>query len=292
MNLNNTHKILAVVALTAALGTVAATTQSGAATQSGPLGMMGFGRSAGYGAMMGVNSMMVSSELEYLTTMIPHHEEAIAAARVLLAGATRPELRTLARSIIDSQTREVSELRAWLAAWYPKATTGVTYQPMMRDLKGLSGAALEQAFLEDMPAHHMGAIMMSMSLVNHGLVQHQPMVAFARGVVNAQATEVREMRAWSRQWYGAANTGSDQKGPAGDQNDMMGGAQGGMMDGDLNDMMGGDENDMMGGSAQNGQGFGRGGMMGNGQGGGQGGMMGGGQGQGNGQGGTMGGWGR
>ena len=283
MNLNNTHKILAVLALTAALGTVVATTQSGAATQSGPLGMMGFGRAGASGAsMMGVNSMIVSSELEYLTTMIPHHEEAIAAARVLLAGATRPELRTLARSIIDSQTREVSELRAWLAAWYPRATTGATYEPMMRDLKGLSGAALEQAFLEDMPAHHMGAIMMSMSLVNHGLVQHQPMVAFARGVVNAQATEVREMRAWSRQWYGAANTGSDQKGPAGDQNDMMGGAQGGMM--------GGDENDMMGGGAQNGQGFGRGGMMG----GGQRGMMGDdqGNGQGNGQGGMMGGWGR
>ena len=44
---------------------------------------------------------------------------------------------------------------------YPDQVLAVDYQPMMRDLSGLSGDALGHGNLQDMTVHHMMAVMMS-----------------------------------------------------------------------------------------------------------------------------------
>ncbi|HUG05391.1 MAG TPA: DUF305 domain-containing protein, partial [Candidatus Limnocylindria bacterium] len=55
----------------------------------------------------------VSSEFDYLSHMIPHHEEAIVSATILLEGTARPEMRAFAQSIIDVQSSEVAQMREW-----------------------------------------------------------------------------------------------------------------------------------------------------------------------------------
>jgi hypothetical protein len=75
--------------------------------------------------------------------MIPHHEEAIVAARELAGGTNRMAMRRFANSIVQTQTAEANQMRRWLAAWYPD--TRVTYQPMMRDLTQLRGDAIDRA---------------------------------------------------------------------------------------------------------------------------------------------------
>ena len=113
-------------------------------------GMSGMGMSGMAGMPgMGMSGMAVEDEFGYLTMMIPHHEEAIRNARMLLAGTDRPEMRGFATSIIETQTREVEQMRGWLAGWYPGRGTAVDYTPMMRDLTGLRGEALDRAFLTD-----------------------------------------------------------------------------------------------------------------------------------------------
>ena len=103
----------------------------------------------GMSGMMGMSDMAVEDEFSYLAIMIPHHEEAITAAEVLKAGTDRPEMREFAQSIIDTQTREVTQMRSWLATWYPGRDTSVDYTPMMRDLTELQGDALDRAFLDE-----------------------------------------------------------------------------------------------------------------------------------------------
>lgn len=153
-----------------------------------------------HGPMM--MQMQVSSEFEYLSQMIPHHEEAIATAQRVLEQSDRPEMREFAQTIIDVQSAEIEQMQNWLKAWYPGEKSSATYTPMMRDLSQLKGNDLDQAFLEDMIMHHMGAVMMSHMLIRHGLVEHDAVQPFAQNIADTQRQEIGQMQAWLQNWYG------------------------------------------------------------------------------------------
>jgi len=186
---------------------------------AGLAGMYGMGMSGAGMPGMGMSGMVVEDEFGYLTMMIPHHEEAIRNGRILLEGTDRPEMRAFATSIIQTQTREVEQMRNWLASWYPGRDTAVDYAPMMRDLTGLRGDALDRAFLADMIPHHMGAVMMSQQLLGQGLAAHPELEPFARTVRDAQHAEIVQMRGWLADWFGATGgpggMGSGGMGPGG-----------------------------------------------------------------------------
>lgn len=145
--------------------------------------------------------MHISSEFEFLSQMIPHHEEAIATAQQVLDQSDRPEMREFAQEIIDVQSAEIEQMQAWLAEWYPNEVSSQTYTPMMRNLDDLTGEALDQAFLEDMIMHHMHAVMMSQMLIHHGLVEHDPVEPFAEAIARTQRQEIRQMHTWLQDWY-------------------------------------------------------------------------------------------
>ena len=151
----------------------------------------------------GMTDMFVASEFDYLVQMIPHHEEAVATARLLQAGTARQEMRDFAATIIRTQSAEVAQMRAWLDEWYPGRETAVTYRPMMRELSGLTGSAIDRAFLEDMIPHHMMAVMMSQQLLVRGLADHQAVVPFATVIRDTQQAEIRMMHQWLWAWFGA-----------------------------------------------------------------------------------------
>jgi uncharacterized protein (DUF305 family) len=164
------------------------------------------GRS-GPGSMMGGGSMgagmhvAVRSEAEFLVEMAAHHEEAIDAAGEL-ARSERPEMRELGRSIVEGQTAEVEQMRGWLEEWYPDTSTNADYEPMMRDLEGLTGDELDRVFLEDMIGHHMAAVMMSQQLVVRDLADHGDVEDLARSISSSQHAEILTMRAWLWEWFG------------------------------------------------------------------------------------------
>lgn len=59
-----------------------------------------------------------SRDETYLENMITHHESAIAMSKLMLGKTERPELEQMAKDIIDSQTKEVEMMKAWLNEWY------------------------------------------------------------------------------------------------------------------------------------------------------------------------------
>jgi uncharacterized protein (DUF305 family) len=148
------------------------------------------------GGRMGMDhsAMMVSSEREFLTGMIPHHQEAVDTAKeVVERGGSTPEIKALAENIIIAQELEIAEMKQWHLDWYGEEyVADDSYQPMMRELADLSGAELDQRFLEDMVMHHMGAIMMARSVQPH--IEHQEIEVLSKAIVETQTAEIDLMR--------------------------------------------------------------------------------------------------
>lgn len=151
----------------------------------------------GRGMMNEMRTMAdIDSEYEYMSSMIPHHEEAVAKARILGDRTDRAEMREFAQSIIDVQTHEIQQMEEWLTRWYPDRPARADYQPMMGDYSGMSGGELDVAFLQDMIPHHMAAVMMSQQLLVGRLAEHDEVAGLARDVRDAQLREIRQMSDW------------------------------------------------------------------------------------------------
>ncbi|QDZ39331.1 DUF305 domain-containing protein [Euhalothece natronophila Z-M001] len=143
----------------------------------------------------------VESELDYLVHMIPHHEEAIEAAKILRDRTERPEMQAFAEEIIETQTAEIEQIESWLEQWHPERDRATEYEPMMRDLSDLEGDELDQVFLEDMIIHHMGAVMQSRMLLQQELVENEPVGELAQDIAQAQRDEIHQMQSWLQDWF-------------------------------------------------------------------------------------------
>jgi uncharacterized protein (DUF305 family) len=48
------------------------------------------------------------------------HESAIEMANVVLGESENPEIREIAKAIVDAQKREIEQMTSWRDEWYPE----------------------------------------------------------------------------------------------------------------------------------------------------------------------------
>ena len=145
----------------------------------------------------------------FVTMMIPHHQQAIEMADIVLAkDGLDPAVAELAQQIKDAQGPEMERMLGWLDDW------GVEYEPddmggmdhgsmddsgdgMMseEDMATLEEADATQAsriFLEQMIVHHDGAVDMARTALEDG--QNQDVLDLAQQVIDDQTAEISTMQ--------------------------------------------------------------------------------------------------
>ena len=163
----------------------------------------------------GNNKMMGNLDKHFIEQMIPHHDGAVAMAKLALEKSKRSEIKTLANAIIAGQTKEIVDMTGWYKNWFgkdvPKVSSGMMGGGMMsqsgmhmggqEDMKALETATdFDKAFLEAMIPHHQLALMM-VQMLETG-TNRPEMIQLAKNITASQSKEIKDMQGWYQEWYG------------------------------------------------------------------------------------------
>jgi uncharacterized protein (DUF305 family) len=164
-------------------------------------------------------SMQTSNGIDahFIEQMIPHHEDAITMAKLAQTKAQRPEVKELANNIIDSQGKEINQMKDWYKTWFGKeapqdtqvmnqhgmmGTSNSTHMGMMGDASDMTNLEkstdFDRAFVEEMIPHHQMAVMMA-SMLKNG-TERPEMKKLADDIIAAQTKEIDQMRQWLKNW--------------------------------------------------------------------------------------------
>ncbi|XKH55552.1 DUF305 domain-containing protein [Citricoccus nitrophenolicus] len=146
------------------------------------------------------------ADVMFAQMMIPHHEQAVEMSEMLLAKDDIPaEVADFAQQVIDAQGPEIERMNAMLTAWDAEpmgdmggmegmdhgGMSGMMSEEDMAALEEAQGAEAARLYLEQMTAHHEGAVDMAQDEVDGG--QNPQAVALAEQVIDAQEAEIQEM---------------------------------------------------------------------------------------------------
>ena len=136
--------------------------------------------------------------------MIPHHEQALEMADILLdKEGVDDRVVALAERIQAAQQPEIDLMTSWLEAWGVDSDMGDMPgmghgdDGMMSDddmvaLDAASGEDASALFLEQMVEHHEGAIVMSQQELDNG--ENADALKLAQQIIDAQTAEIAEMQ--------------------------------------------------------------------------------------------------
>jgi uncharacterized protein (DUF305 family) len=139
-------------------------------------------------------------DIAFATGMIPHHQQAVEMADIVLAKTgVDSRVTDLAKKIKAEQDPEIVTMTGWLKTWgqpSPSAMGGMTMNGMMSqdDMDALtkaSGPDSSKLFLHQMIQHHQGAIDMANEELTTG--KNADALALAKGIVSSQTAEIATM---------------------------------------------------------------------------------------------------
>lgn len=146
------------------------------------------------------------ADVEFIQSMVVHHEGAVAMAGLAPAATTAAEITSLAARISSAQGPQITEMTSWLAAWgAPSAGQadmsgmdmggmkigGLSQDEAMTELGAMTGADFDRRFVELMSEHHRGAIDMATTELTSG--RNPQALELAQTIIDAQQAEITEM---------------------------------------------------------------------------------------------------
>ncbi len=184
----------------------AALALAGCADGSGSQSMPGMdhGSSSSPSSSSTVTADFNDADVMFAQMMIPHHQQAVEMADMILnKEGIDPGVLTLASDIKAAQQPEIDQLQSWLDEWgadMPDMDSmegmdhggGMMSEDDMAALEAATGAEASRLFLEQMTMHHEGAIEMAQDEVDNG--QNPDAVEMAQTIVDTQTAEIAQMQ--------------------------------------------------------------------------------------------------
>lgn len=147
-------------------------------------------------------------ELQFLDTMIAHHQGAVDMAQLVPTRAQHVEIQQLAKSIIAEQRREIAQMKDWRAKWFGEKLPAINMDlPGMREgmkgmdlakLDGLKENSFDLEFIRQMIPHHEGAITMAKDVLTRDT--NADLKTLAESMIRTQEAEIKQMREWEKEW--------------------------------------------------------------------------------------------
>lgn len=146
----------------------------------------------------------------FIANMIEHHKGAVDMAKLAQTNAKHQELNDMAAEIISAQSKEIADMESWQKEWgYPVSSGEMMMDhsamgimadmgQMTEELRSLSGDAFDKAFIASMIEHHQSAINMAAPGMTNA--QHQEVKDLTVAIVNAQTSEIQQMKQWQQEW--------------------------------------------------------------------------------------------
>lgn len=154
------------------------------------------------------NAANAPYDLQFIDTMIAHHQAAIVMAKPAVEKASHPELKNMAQNIVRSQTKEIEQMQQWREQWFKNQPPAVNMNAAgmadsmkamdMQKLGSATGNNFDIAFIEMMIPHHQGALSMAKEALEKA--QHAELKTLAQSVIMGQETEVDQMQQWQKDW--------------------------------------------------------------------------------------------
>jgi uncharacterized protein (DUF305 family) len=193
--------ILLVLSLGLAAGGAAAGHEHGAGTQGTPTH---------------TPVLYTEDELEFLTHMIVHHEQALVMAALVPARTQREEFKRFARYVDGSQRVEIDQMKSLLQFASDRGIeiphhemtgdppmAGMLSKAQMAALAAASGPEFERLWLQGMIYHHQGGLDMARAQQQRQFEsRRQPygIDVLVDDILVVQRAEITKMRGWLTQW--------------------------------------------------------------------------------------------
>ncbi|WP_181770958.1 DUF305 domain-containing protein [Amycolatopsis pittospori] len=141
------------------------------------------------------------ADVTFAQGMIPHHEQALAMAKLVDGRTRNAKVVDLASRIQQAQGPEIQQLNGLLKAWGVAPSgehsehgsmSGMASEDDLAKLGQAENAAFDRQWLEMMVKHHEGALTMAKTVLQQG--SNAEVKAFAQKVIDGQQTEITEMR--------------------------------------------------------------------------------------------------
>ena len=147
-------------------------------------------------------------DLQFLDTMIEHHQDAVNMTQPIVEKTNNAELKAFAEKIIADQNKEITQMKNWREKWFAGKPTAMNAEMpgMMDSMMGMNtkklqapgGMLLDLRFLAMMTHHHQGAITMSKEALNKA--EHAEIKKLASQIIKAQEAEIKQMQGWKTAW--------------------------------------------------------------------------------------------